>query len=573
MTVPLIATRWIVPPAPSAETLAAYDDVSPLIATLLHARGIAPDDAGAFLAPRSTPLADPMLLPGMVPAIERLRAAHAAEEKVCVFGDYDADGLTAQALLVTALRAWGFADVCLYTPHREREGYGLNGDALTGLAEDGVRLVIAVDLGITSVDAIAAAQTRGLDVIIVDHHHVPERVPDAVAVINPHLATNRYPFTDLAGVGVAYALVRALARSGAPFARPPRTLLDTLLAFVALGTVADVVPLRGENRVLVAAGIAALRTTTHPGIRALCERAGIKQAGLDAGHIGFGLGPRLNAPGRLHGADAVHQLLLPEDEIVARTAAVALDEANRSRKTEEERVLHAAMDEVDRQWGDDLPNVLVVGGEGWTAGVVGLVAGKLLERYHRPVLVYERGETESKGSARSTAAFNIIEALERHGQLFSRYGGHARAAGFTLDNARLDDLRDALRRDAAHLTDADFSRMLHLDAEISAGALSLSTFDDIARIAPFGHENFEPTFLVRGVRPKWAKRVGTHGPHLSFVGVLPNGATVKCIAFRLGEREAEVRSGTPVDLAVCLQRETWQDEEHLSLRVRDIRPA
>lgn len=571
MSIHTVPTRWDVKPEPDTATLRAYDGVSPVVATLMHGRGIGPDAAEVFLSAPPTSLADPLRLAGMAAAVTRLRAAHARAESICVFGDYDADGLTAQALLVTAFRAWGFADVRVYTPHREREGYGLNHDALQALAEDGTDLVVAVDLGITSVDAIAAAQARGLDVIVVDHHHVQAAVPDAVAVINPHLPGNDYPFPDLAGVGVAYALVRALARSGPPFPRPERALIETLLAFVALGTVADVVPLRGENRILVAAGIAALRKTTHPGLKALCERAGITQATLDAGHIGFALGPRLNAPGRLHGTDAVHELLLPTSDRDARMAAVALDEANRDRKGEELRVLNEAIDAVEREWAGDLPNLLMVGGAGWTAGVVGLVAGKLMDRYHRPVLVYERGETESKGSARSIAAFNIIAAMEEHSPRFLRFGGHARAAGFTIANDQLDTLRDALIYAARHLTAEDLTRTLHLDAKIPHDALSLPLHDEIGRLAPFGHENVEPTFLVAGVRPKWTKRVGADGIHLSFVATLDTGATVKCIGFRLGERERELRDGIPTDLAVCLQHEEWQGEEYLSLRVRDFR--
>lgn len=565
--------HWEVAPPLTVAAQAAYGDLPPLVAATLHARGIAPDAVGPFLAAHAAPLADPFLLPGMHAAVARIREAHDRREAICIFGDYDADGLTAQATLVTTLAAWGFAGLRVYTPHREREGYGLNADALARFAAAGVRLVIAVDCGISDATAIAHARALGLDVIVVDHHRVPLVVPDAAAIINPHLPGCTYPFRDLAGVGVAYALVRALARSGPPFARPDRPLIDRLLSFVALGTVADVVPLTGENRTLVAAGLRALRQTTHEGLCALVEIARLPLPELDASHIAFALGPRLNAPGRLRGADTVHRLLMPESAQDARLAAFALEEANNERRGEQERVLAAAIAVVEGDPAHLSAKLLFVGGEGFTAGVVGLVASKLVERYGRPVFVYERGATASKGSARSIAGFHVADALAAHTHLCLRHGGHAKAAGFTVDNACLDDLRDALLRAADTLTLDDLTPVLHLDAEAAHADLTLGTVDALARLAPFGQGNPEPSYLVRGVQVRGARAVGSDGQHLMFHALLDNRATAKCIAFRLGEREDELRRCDRVDLAVSLSRDVWQGDERLQLRVRDFRPA
>lgn len=573
MTASAITTRWTITAAPTAATLADYGDLPTVVATVLHARGIAPQATRAFLMPASAPLGDPFLLPGIMDAIARIHAAHAARESICIYGDYDVDGLTSQALLVTALTAWGFTDLRIHTPHRNREGYGLNMEALAALARDGVRLVIAVDCGISDARTVAQAHELGLDIIIVDHHRIPATMPDAVAVINPHMRESAYPFADLAGVGVVYALVRALARSGAPFARPDTSLVERLLGFVALGTVADVVPLVGENRTLVTAGLKALRKTTHAGLRALAEIARVPITDLDAGHIGFALAPRLNAPGRLRGTEAAHSLLLPDSDETARIAAVALDQANRERKSEEARVLEAAIAFVENDPLQRAAKLLFLGSEGWTAGVVGLVAGKLRERYHRPVFVYERGETTSKGSARSIENFHLADALAAHAHLCLKQGGHARAAGFSVANDCLPALHAALLADADALTADDLTPTLIIDAEVPHHDLTLETARAVARLAPFGHGQPEPTFLVRNVRVRDARTVGADGSHLMFTAVLDTRATAKCIAFRLGERETELRAMDRVDLVISLQCDTWQGNERLELRVRDFRPA
>lgn len=564
--------RWVVAPPSQYWERAHYGEMPPLVADILGARGIHPDHAAAFLAAHAAPLGPPEMLSGVIRAVSRIHDAYYARETICVYGDYDADGLTAQAVLVTALRAWNFPDVRFYTPHRDREGYGLNAEALTALAADGVNLVIAVDCGISDAAAIAAAREQGLEVIVVDHHRIPAVLPDAAAIVNPHAGDTLYPYCNFAAVGVVYTLVRSIV-CGSAFPRPSRALIDRMLALVALGTVADVVPLTGENRTLVAAGLRALRRTTHPGLRALIEIAHVPFAGLDTGHIAFALAPRLNAPGRLRGADAVHRLLMPESEQDARLAAFALEEANVERRQEQERVLAEAIARVESDPAHLSEKLLFVGGEGWSGGVIGLVAAKLVERYGRPAFVYERGETTSKGSARGIGGFDIGRALAANAHLCIKQGGHPKAGGFTAANEHLNALREALLRAADTLTANDLTPVLHLDVEATHADLTMETVDDFACLAPFGQGNPEPTLLVRGVQVRYPKAVGSEGQHLMFTAALDNRATVRCIAFGMGEREPELRQCDRVDLAATLQRDVWQGDERLQLRVRDFRPA
>ncbi|MGH8163714.1 MAG: single-stranded-DNA-specific exonuclease RecJ, partial [Rhodanobacteraceae bacterium] len=438
---------------------------------------------------------------------------------------------------------------------------------------DGVNVIVAVDCGISNADEVARVRAAGVDVIVVDHHTVPETIPAAAAVINPHLPGSAYPFRDLAGVGVAYALVRALAASGAPFARPDADVVNTLLAFVAIGTVADVVPLRGENRILVQAGLRALRQTRHPGLLALCERAGIPVPTLDASHISYGIAPRLNAPGRVRGVEDAYRLLAPSSAVEARIAAVALDEANRARQTETRRAIAEAFAMVESGRLDETDRVLMLGDASWSIGIVGLVAAKLVERYHRPALVYARGDAVSRGSARSIAAFDMIAALERHADLMQQFGGHPRAAGFTVANAQIASLHAALCAHAASLSDADFLPTLHLDGVLDHAAVALAACAEIAALAPFGHGNPEPLFLIPRVRVLDARRVGAEGAHLTFTVGLTTGDTVRCIAFGAGTREDEVSGWHEADLAATLQRDIWRGDERLQLRVKDFRRA
>lgn len=554
-----------------------------IVAALLARRGYGdPEAIAAFLQPSPSTLADPHRLRDLDRAIARLTLARQRGEAIAIWGDYDVDGLTSTALLCRALGGMGFA-VRPHIPHRITSGYGLKEPGIDRLADAGVSLIVAVDCGVSDREAVAHARTRGVDVIVLDHHALPPRLPEASALVNARHPECDYPFKEMAAVGVAYALVRALTaggfRLGGQWDENEADLLD-LLELVALGTVADVAPLRGENRTLVTWGLDSLRHTTHPGLQALYAVAGIDPARLTAWEIGHTLGPRLNAAGRIADPTIAIDLLLAETPAQALPLAQELDRLNRERQRELTRILGEATDRIEAAGQPDasLP-ILQLDGVGWTAGVVGLVAGRLSERYGRPAIVLERGESFSKGSARSIDGFNMVEALNDCADLLAHYGGHARAAGLTVANDHLDELRERLlTRARTQLRPDDLQPSLTPDLDIALADLHYGTTEALARLEPCGHGNPEPLLLVRDVTTKWAK-TSFDGKHLFFHAQAQHGANVpgplRCVAFSQGARRADVQ-GAPrgrIDMVGTLRREFWQGEERLGFHVRDFRNA
>ncbi len=571
--------RWQVP---AGIALPPGADSETLIHALLQRRGYAtPEERRGFLNPTPRTMADPLLFADLDRAIARLQRAHANQELVAVWGDYDVDGLTSTALLTRALRGMGLR-VRPFVPHRIHDGYGLNKPGIDRLLTEKVDLLVSVDCGVSDREPIAHAANQGLDVIVLDHHTVPETLPDAVAVVNPRRADCAYPYKDLAAVGVAYALVRALVAAGftlqGAWAEDEIDLIE-LLELAALGTVADVAPLTGENRAMVAWGLDALRHTTMPGLQALYQVAGLDSRRLSAWDIGHAIGPRLNAAGRIADATLALNLLLAESYAEALPLAEELDTLNRERRRELTRILEEAIALVEEAGPpDETMPILQIEGKGWTAGVVGLVAGRLTERYGRPAIVLERGEHTSKGSARSIAEFNVIEALADCADLLEHYGGHARAAGLTIANDKLEELRERLlHRARALLTADDLRPTLTLDLELPLADLGYQTVRALEQLEPFGQGNPEPLMLVRGVGVKWPK-TSVDGKHLFFTAYSQDGrpvrAPIRCVAFGQGERRSELLpAGTRIDVAGLLRREFWQGEERLSFHVRDFRPA
>lgn len=564
--------RWQEPGVRLGVDECGGDDV---LRALLGLRGLAtPEAAAAFLRPRTATLGDPFLMAGITTAVERLGQAHRHRETVAIFGDYDVDGLTSTALLCRALDGLGFR-VRPYIPHRVREGYGLNAAAIDRLADEGVTLLVAVDCGIGNRVEVAHARTLGIDTIVLDHHHVPPQLPEAVAVVNPRQDGCAYPYRDHAAVGVAYTLVRALVAESLTVDgawRPESPEFAQLPELVALGTVADVAPLTGENRTLVYWGLRCLRDTTHPGLVALCAVAGVDRTRLRAWEIGHALGPRLNAAGRIADPAVALRLLLTADAAEAHELARELDRLNRARQRELGRILDeaTALVEADGPPGDDR-RLLQLDGSGWTAGVVGLVAGRLTERYGRPVVVLERGDLTSTGSARSIDGFNMVEALDDCADLLDHYGGHARAAGLTVATARLPELRQRLLTLASARLSADQLRpALALDLELPAEALNVGVARALDRLEPFGHGNPEPLLLLRGVKTHWPK-ASADGKHLFFTLRPPAAPPVRAVAFGQGTRLPELTAAGQVDLAGTLRCEWWQGEERLAFHVRDIR--
>jgi single-stranded-DNA-specific exonuclease len=455
--------RWRVAPPVSDADLARFQDLPPLVAQLLFNRGIRdPDAARAFLQGRVA-LGSPFLLKDMMKAVYRVRKAIRGGEPVAVYGDFDTDGVTATVLLVEVLTALG-ANAKPYIPHRVDEGYGLNLEALRHLYREGARLVITVDCGIRSVEEVERA-SRGLDLILTDHHSVGEELPPAVAVINPKQPGCPYPFKDLSGVGLAFKLAQALLRVQARMGDPSGVTQDSVLDLVALGTVADLVPLQGENRTLVRRGLDALNQADRPGVEALMANAGLRRGEVDAIAVGFRLAPRLNAAGRIDTAMLAYRLLTSREPLETKELADKLGELNRRRQELTEGMVSAAEAQVLADHPD--ARLYVAASEDFEPGIVGLAASRLTEAYYRPSVVVELGAEESRGSCRSIPEFNITAALDKCRDLLVRYGGHAAAAGFTVATADLEDLRLRLQAIAAEkLADVELRPTLEIDLEI-----------------------------------------------------------------------------------------------------------
>jgi single-stranded-DNA-specific exonuclease len=561
--------RWeILPPAPE-EHLASCPDVPPLTMQLLYNRQIrTPDEVRAFLT-RSFAVDNPFLLKGMNEAVARLRQAIRAGEAIAVYGDYDVDGVAATALLVSVLCALG-AQAIPYIPNRMDEGYGLNIPALKTLADQGIRLVITVDCGVRSIQEAAFARKRGLDLIITDHHAVGEELPPAMAVIDPRREDDRYPFKHLAGVGLAFKLAQALLRAESRVPVSKAKVLpqeEELLDLVALGTVADLAPLIGENRALVCRGLEQLQKRQRPGIAAMLEEAGLEPEQVDATAIGFVLGPRLNAAGRLDHAMASYKLLTTPSIEEAVRLAQQLGAQNRERQQRMNEMVEMARQEV-LALGDDL--IYILAHPAYTVGIAGLVASRITEEFYRPTLVIALEEGQSKGSARSISAFHITKALDECKDLLVKHGGHAAAAGFTICNDKLDAFRARLREIAARqLTPQDLLPSLKIDATLPLTKANGETLALIEDLQPFGVGNPKPTFLsynvqVRDSRPISTERAGVKLKLSDGVAIWDAVAFQEIAAQNLSER---------IDVVYTLQSNTWNGRRWIELVVKDLRPA
>jgi single-stranded-DNA-specific exonuclease len=560
--------RWeLRPPAP-ADFLASMRDRSPIVATLLYQRELRdPPTIESFLTQNYTGgFHNPFLMRGMDTAARRAAAAIAEGEPIAVYGDFDTDGVTAVTLLMQAITAMG-GDIRPYIPHRLNEGYGLNTEAIDRLIAEGVRLLITVDCGISNVPEVAHAQAAGLDVIVTDHHTPPATLPAALAVVNPKQPGCEYPYKQLVGVGIAYKLVQALVRLGVKLPLRGRELLDV----VALGTVADMGPLNGENRLLVRAGLQSINETQRPGLKALIIAAGLSQGKITSGDIGFMLGPRLNAAGRLDDAVLAYKLLLADDFATAQQLAADLNQANKRRQELTKDVQKAALEQI-RALGKDTNRIVILDGEGYPAGVVGLVAAKLVEELARPVLLLERGETTSRGSARSVPGFSMIEALTECGDLFVRYGGHSAAAGFTIENERLHELEQRLLHYAEARLPEHPDPVLEIHSEAPLGALTWELHGQIAALEPFGQANPQPVLMSRRVRVSGAWPKGAEGQHLKLrLDDGRGGPSYDAIAFRLGHLAEHFQKPRQIDIAYTLEANEWNGSRTLQLNIKDLR--
>lgn len=556
--------RWEVAPRLAREAAEAYAGLPPLIAQLLHNRGVGPEEAAAFLDGVGEVGHDPFAMKGMDAAVERLQRAWRAGERVVVYGDYDGDGVTASAVLTQALGRLGVrADV--YIPHRVDEGYGLNAQALEAVAAQGAGLVVTVDCGTGSVAEVERARALGLDVIVTDHHLPPETLAPATALLNPRQPGCAYPTKSLAGVGVAYKLLQGLLRAW-PGAPPLEA--EEYLDLVALGTISDVVPLRGENRLLVRGGLERMRLRPRPGVAALARRAGVRLEAIQARDVSFVLGPRINAAGRMDDAILAYNLLMARDEAHAAPLAEELEQHNLQRQRELARVLHEARAALDGQ-GDEAP-AIVVWGEGWPLGIVGLVASRLMEEHRRPAFVCSLTDEAARGSARTPEGYHAVEALEGCADLLARYGGHARAAGFTAPIENLPRLRRRLVRWAEGRGAAEPA--LGIDAWLRLASVDWGLHAWLQRLGPFGQGNPEPLFAARRVRARGVRTSGEQREHLRFT--LSDGRrTLDAVAYRMASCEAVVRDERPIDIAFSLADTPSNGFRSLLLVIRDIRPA
>lgn len=562
-------SRWHVsaPPDEAAiRRVAALVGVSPVTARLLVARGLSdPAAAKSFLEADITSLHDPFQLPDMDAAVVRLQRAIEAGEAVAIYGDYDVDGQTSTALLVRGLSALGLRPTW-YIPERVAEGYGLNEQALQQLAAAGARLLITVDCGIQATDEVRLAGALGMDVIVTDHHEPGDTLPPAAAVINPKRRDSTYPFRELAGVGVAYKLLQALwHRMGAG------ELPGYALQLTALGTVADVCPLIEENRVIVRAGLTEMNTTPLPGIAALMAVSGVKRGDVTATRVGYVLGPRLNAAGRVSHAATGVELLLSDDEPAARPLAEQLEEENRVRRQLEADILDEVLHKIER---DDLLAdwVLVVDGDGWHPGVIGIVASRLVERFARPAIIIGLDGDVGKGSGRSISRFDLFEHLSGCADVLERFGGHQMAAGLTVARERIPELRRRLNEAAAGcLGPADLVPETRVDVELSLGDVTDNLALELERLAPFGAGNPTPVLAAPRALVVGARTVGREGEHLKLTLRCPASESVhEAIGFGGGPLLESTLPGTEVQVAFVTRLSSWKGRQRVDFHLRAL---
>jgi len=574
--------RWEVAPAwDGAEGLARRLRVTPLVAQVLHNRGLDDADAArAFLEPKLTDLHPPELLPGIDSAAERIARAVRDREKICIYGDYDVDGMTAVAILYRAL-AMHAADVDYYVPHRLEEGYGVNVEAIEKIAAGGTRLLITVDCGISAAGPLAAARGLGMDVIVTDHHAPGPALPEAVAVVHPALPGGAYPNPDLSGAGVAFKLAWQTARHLCGSDRVDAATRDFLVeatSLAALGTIADVVALVGENRVLAAYGLRGLAAIEHVGIRALVESAGLAGEKLDAMDVGFRLAPRLNACGRMGHARLAVELLTRADAGRARRIAEHLERENARRQAVERAIAAAAAERVE---AGDTPapaeKAIVLASDDWHAGVVGIVASRLVDRFGRPaVLIALDGQT-GQGSARSIPGFHMRDALADCAEHLTSFGGHAMAGGLRLPADNVRAFAEAFAAVAAErVTDEMLAPVCRIDAETTLAALSLPVVERLAALAPFGQGNPRPVVAVRGCRVLTPpRRMGRGGQTVGLLvaqdvpGRAP--ARMRCVGFSMPDLADALAGVRAVDIAGECVLNRYNGRTTVEIHLRDVR--
>jgi single-stranded-DNA-specific exonuclease len=601
--------RWnLAPSDPAAKELADRLKTSSLVAQILLNRGMGePKECRDFLRPNLKCLHDPFLIPGLRKAGERIAQAIRDKEKIVIYGDYDVDGITATAILWHAIRVLGGAAE-FYIPHRIEEGYGLNADALNQLCEAGAKLIISVDCGVTAIEQAKVVREHGADLIITDHHEWRERIadcglpiaelhtglscsnqqsaiadqqspflPECYAIVHPRLPGDgpAYPNPNLCGAGVAFKLAWGigLAMSGAN--RVDQQFRDFLVeatAFAALGTIADVVPLVGENRILAHFGLSGLKASKLVGIQALIESANLTGQKLDSFHVGFLLAPRLNACGRMGHARLAVEMLTTTDLAKATEIGLYLEAQNKARQGIEKKILEQALAQIAAGgWDAEDKCAIVLGDEAWHPGVIGIVASRIVDRFHRPAIMVALNNGHGSGSGRSITGFHLARALEACGSHLETYGGHEMAAGLKVQTANFEQFRQSFCEYASKTISSEMLvPQLQLDALAEIGQISAALVADLHRLAPFGQGNRRPLLCLRGVEVSAPpRRVGRSGDHLQ-LHIRQDGQFIKCIAFGFGELFDHLKVGTRIDLAVEPTLNEYNGNTNVELEVKDL---
>jgi single-stranded-DNA-specific exonuclease len=556
--------KWISAPSDSseadrliAELRSSGIHVTAPAARVLWSRGYRePEQARRFFSPRLSDLHDPLGLAGMEAAVARLLRAIEQKEHILLYGDYDVDGTSAIVILKKGIEMAG-GRTSFHVPHRLRDGYGMRSEVVEEAAASGVSLIVSVDTGIRANEVVRHASTLGIDVIVTDHHLPEAELPPALAVLNPNRPDCSYPEKNLCGAGVAFKLVHALlSRSGWEGARRER-LLDSFLKLVAIATVADVVPLTGENRVIVKRGLEGLGKVKNVGLRALLDVSGFGDGSVpSAGQVAFRVAPRINAAGRMASATDVIEMFLTEDPARARDLAARLHELNQDRQQTEAGIARAIFEQCVEQSVTDQDAALVFAAEGWHRGVVGIVASRVVERFHRPVFVLGIDDGVAQGSGRSIAVFHLLQALESMPDLFTKFGGHRQAAGVSLPAALIPEFRERLRAyAAARLAPADFERELRIDGEIGFEEIDDRTVGDILRLAPFGYGNPSPVFAARQVELAAPPQV--RNEKHAFLRLRAGNRTLRVKAWNFADRLSEIGLGSRIDVAIEFEEDAY----------------
>lgn len=536
----------------------------PLMEQLLYNRGVTcSKEAEDFFKSDGRLSHDPLLMPDVEKAAARTYQALLGGETIAVYGDFDADGITSTAIVCKCLSSLG-GNIIPYIPNRVTEGHGLRTHAIKELRKKGVSLIITVDCGVTAIAELEECREKGLDIIITDHHSPLETLPKAYAIINPKLKNSKYPFKELAGVGVAFKFLQALYKSIGKL-----DSLYEMLDLVAIGTIADVMPLIGENRYLAKQGLEEINKTTRKGIVKLIEKARLKKGEITSENVAWAIAPRLNACGRLDHAIPGYNLMITESDDEATELAQYLEEKNQERQKLTAKYIIKAKRQIDKK---NLPSLIIIKDDECPHGILGLISGRITDEFWRPSIVIRTGENICSASCRSIPEFNITEALKKCGHLFTHFGGHAQAAGFTLPTENLAEAEKTLCEIAdAELKDIELKRSIMIDAEVKLSFLNKSLYYEMQHLAPFGEGNPNPIFLSRNIEVSTYRHIGDNGSHLKLT--IKQGSHLwNAVAFRIGDSLSKVLH-LPLDFVYNLEMDSWQGTNSLRLNIIDFKPS